>query len=98
MSQNLRTTTTMRLGSLLLSTALAACTVGPDYSTPKTEWRRSKSIERRCRIRLRCRGIKLIPTATGSAPAGRCRVAARYHGGEEPCRLTLETASAPLGE
>ena len=41
MSQNLRTTTTMRLGSLLLSTALAACTVGPDYSTPKTEWRRS---------------------------------------------------------
>ena len=37
MSQNLRTTTAMRLGSLLLSTALADCTVGPDYSTPKTE-------------------------------------------------------------
>jgi hypothetical protein len=29
MSQNLRTTTAMRLGSLLLSTALADCTVGP---------------------------------------------------------------------
>ena len=37
MSQNLRTTTAMRLGSLLLSTALAACTVGPDYTPPKTE-------------------------------------------------------------
>jgi hypothetical protein len=37
MSQNLRNATTMRLGSLLLSTALAACTVGPDFCTPKTE-------------------------------------------------------------
>ena len=27
----------MGLGSLLLSTALAACTVGPDYTPPKTE-------------------------------------------------------------
>jgi hypothetical protein len=35
MSQNLRTTTAMRLDSLLLSAAPAACTVGPDYSTPK---------------------------------------------------------------
>jgi hypothetical protein len=37
MSQNLRTTTAMRLGRPLLSTALTAITVGPDYSTPKTE-------------------------------------------------------------
>jgi outer membrane protein TolC len=27
----------MVLGSLLLSTALAACTVGPDFTAPKTE-------------------------------------------------------------
>jgi NodT family efflux transporter outer membrane factor (OMF) lipoprotein len=37
MTRNVRTITKMVLGSLLLSTALAACTVGPDYTPPKTE-------------------------------------------------------------
>ena len=76
MSQNLRSTTTMRLGSLLLNTVLAACTVGPDYSTPKTE---PGAVPLASSGGAGCRGIKLIPTATGSAPAGRCQVATRYH-------------------
>ena len=42
MSQNLRTTTAMRLDSLLLSTAQAACTVGLELQhSEKRSWRRS---------------------------------------------------------
>ena len=37
MLRKLQTIGKMGLGSLLLSTALAACTVGPDYTPPKTE-------------------------------------------------------------
>ena len=37
MTRSIQTTSKMALSSLLLSTALAACTVSPDYSTPKTE-------------------------------------------------------------
>jgi NodT family efflux transporter outer membrane factor (OMF) lipoprotein len=37
MTRKLRTIGKMGLSSLLLSTALAACTVGPDYTPPKTE-------------------------------------------------------------
>ncbi len=54
MSQNLRTTTAMRLGSLLLSTALADCTVGPDYSTPKTELVPFHNIAGRLDLTIRC--------------------------------------------
>jgi hypothetical protein len=36
MTRNLRTIGKMVLSSLLLSTALAACTVGPDYTPPQT--------------------------------------------------------------
>ncbi|MGO4722217.1 MULTISPECIES: hypothetical protein [unclassified Inquilinus] len=37
MTRKLRTTGKMGLSSSLLSTALAACTVGPDYTPPKPE-------------------------------------------------------------
>ncbi len=37
MTRTFRTIGKMRLSGLLLSTALAACTVGPDYTAPKTE-------------------------------------------------------------
>ena len=37
MTRQLRNIGKMRLSSLLLSTALAACTVGPDYTPPKAE-------------------------------------------------------------
>ena len=36
MTRNLRTIGKMVLSSLLLSTALAACTIGPDYTPPQT--------------------------------------------------------------
>ena len=37
MTRSIQTTSKMALSSLLLSTALAACTVGPDYTPPKAE-------------------------------------------------------------
>ena len=37
MTPKLLTISKMGLSSLALSTALAACTVGPDYTPPKTE-------------------------------------------------------------
>lgn len=37
MTRRMQTTSKMALSSLLLSTALAACTVGPDYTPPKAE-------------------------------------------------------------
>jgi hypothetical protein len=37
MTRKLRPIGKMVLSSLLLSSALAACTVGPDYTPPKTE-------------------------------------------------------------
>ena len=37
MNRKLRTIGEVALSSLLLCTALAACTVGPDYTPPKTE-------------------------------------------------------------
>ncbi len=37
MTRSMQTTSKMALSSLLLSTALAACTVGPDYTPPKAE-------------------------------------------------------------
>ena len=37
MTRSIQTTSKMAPSSLLLSTALAACTVGPDYTPPKAE-------------------------------------------------------------
>jgi hypothetical protein len=37
MTRSIQTTSKMALSSLLLSTAAAACTVGPDYTPPKAE-------------------------------------------------------------
>jgi hypothetical protein len=37
MTRSVQTTSKMALSSLLLSTALAACTVGADYTPPKAE-------------------------------------------------------------